>query len=167
MGPLLRHVSTIAAAVAIGACTSTPPDTSAADLEAINAMRSAWVAAINAEDAAALGALYTTDGVRMEDNLPAIVGRDAIEASYKELTSAYDCDVSLTPEETRVAGDWAFDRGQFAMHMMPKDPNAPMVMDQGKYLVILQKQADGSWQVAREIGNSNVPLPPPPTPASK
>jgi uncharacterized protein (TIGR02246 family) len=130
-------------------------------------MRSAWVAAINAEDAAALGALYTTDGVRMEDNLPAIVGRDAIEASYKELTSAYDCDVSLTPEETRVAGDWAFDRGQFAMHMMPKDPNAPMVMDQGKYLVILQKQADGSWQVAREIGNSNVPLPPPPTPASK
>jgi uncharacterized protein (TIGR02246 family) len=155
----------LAATLAVGACAGTAPDTSAADIETIAGVRNAFIAAMNAEDVEKLVALYTDDGIRMEDNMPAISGRDAIRASYKELTSAYDCDISLTPEETKVAGDWAFDRGQFMMHMMPRDPKGTMIMDQGKYLVILQKQTDGSWKVAREIGNSNVPLPPPPAPA--
>jgi ketosteroid isomerase-like protein len=70
-------------------------------------------------------------------------------------------DISLTSEELVVNGDWAFDRGQFMTHLMPKDPKAQMIMDQGKYIVILRKETDGSWRVAREIANSNIPLPPP------
>jgi ketosteroid isomerase-like protein len=111
-----------------------------------------------------VAALYTADAVRMEDNMPAVTSRASILEGLKELTAAWDCDISLQPEETVVAGNWAFDRGQFVMHMMPKSPGPEMVMDQGKYLVILQKQADGGWQIAREIGNSNVPLPPAPAP---
>jgi uncharacterized protein (TIGR02246 family) len=162
----IRVCSLAFAAAMVNACApAAPPDTTAADTEAISKLRAAWTAAITAEDAAATAALYTADAVRMEDNMPAIKGREAIEKSFAELVAGFDCDVSLTSEELVINGNWAYDRGQFMSHMMPKDPKADMIMDQGKYLVILQKQADGSWLVAREIGNSNVPLPPPPSTA--
>jgi uncharacterized protein (TIGR02246 family) len=145
------------AALVTGACAGAPPDTTAADLEAIAAVRSNYVAALNAEDAEKVAALYTQDAVRMASILEGL----------KEMTAAWDCDISLKPEETVVSGNWAFDRGQYMLHMMPKTPGPDMIMDQGKYLVVLQKQADGTWQIAREIGNSNVPLPPPPAPPQK
>jgi uncharacterized protein (TIGR02246 family) len=164
MSRLVRSSATLIVMLAVAACApAAPPDTTAADTDAINNLRAAWVAAINAEDATKTVALYTADAVRMEDNMPAITGREALQAAFTGLMSAFDCDVSLTSEELVIAGDWAFDRGQYMLHMMPKDPKAEMIMDQGKYIVVLQRQADGSWLVAREIGNSNVPLPPPAT----
>jgi ketosteroid isomerase-like protein len=34
-------------------------------------------------------------------------------------------------------------------------PQPDPIDDQGKYLVIFQRQADGSWRVARDMDNSN------------
>ena len=68
------------------------------------------------------------------------------------MMTGIDTDIQLKSEETVVNGDWAFDRGQFWLHVMSKDPKStmPMVMDQGKYLVILSKQPDGTgWKIAR------------------
>ncbi len=71
--------------------------------------------------------------------------------------------VTLLAEETKVLGDMAYDRGTFVMTMTPKD-GSPNVTENGKYLVLLQRGADGLWKVAREIGNSNDPMVPPPDP---
>ena len=164
---IVRHLSIVCAVLAIAGCTSTPPDTAAADTEAINRLRTDYIAAVNAEDAAKVAALFTEDGMRMEANMPAVKGREAIQKGLAELFAAFDADISITSEELVVNGDWAFDRGQYMTHLMPKDPKQQMIMEQGKYLVILQKGADGAWRVAREIGNSNIPLPPPPGPAAQ
>ena len=160
----VRVLSLAFAAAMVNACApAAAPDTTAADTEAIGTLRTAWVAAFNAEDAAKTAALYTPDAIRMEDNMPPIKGREAIQKGLSEVMSAYDCDISVTSEELVIAGNWAFDRGNFMSHLMPKDPKQQMIMDQGKYLAVLHKQPDGSWLLAREIGNSNVPLPPPPS----
>jgi uncharacterized protein (TIGR02246 family) len=161
-------LSAVLLLLAAAGCSTAPPDTTAADTEAVNNLRSAYIAAVNAEDAAKTAALYTEDAVRMEPNMPAVKGREAIQKALSEMMSGFDVDISLTSEELVVDGDWAFDRGQFMTHLMPKDPKAQMIMDQGKYIVILRKETDGSWRVAREISNSNIPLPPPPAaPAAK
>jgi ketosteroid isomerase-like protein len=47
------------------------------------------------------------------------------------------------------------------VHVTPKTAGASMVMQNGKYLVILQKQTDGSWKIARDINNSSDPSPAP------
>jgi uncharacterized protein (TIGR02246 family) len=160
---IVRSLSGVLPVLAMAACTSAPADSTAADTEAINKLRSDYIAAANAEDAAKVAALFTDDGMRMESNMPAIKGRDAIEKGLAQLMEGMDVDISITSEELVIADDWAFDRGQFMTHLMPKDPKQQMVMDQGKYIVILRRGADGSWRIAREIGNSNVPLPPPPS----
>jgi uncharacterized protein (TIGR02246 family) len=161
---MLRPVHVLSAVVGtlvLSACTSAPPDT-AADVKAIAGVRDAYVAAFSAEDADKTAALYTTDGIRMDDNRPLVSGRDAIRARYTEMMSGFDSDVQLKSEETVVNGDWAFDRGQTWLHLMPKDPKStvPMVMDQGKYLVVLKKQPDNSWLISRVMSNSNIGLPP-------
>jgi uncharacterized protein (TIGR02246 family) len=164
----LLPVPVLSAVLAIAGCTSGPADTSAADTEAINRLRSDYIAAVNAEDVEKTLALYTEDAVRLEPNMPAVKGREAIRQGLAAMMAAFDVDMSLTSEELVVNGGWAFDRGQYMNHLMPKDPKQQMVMDQGKYLVILRKQPDGAWRVAREMGNSNIPLPPAPTaPAAK
>ena len=59
-------------------------------------------------------------------------------------------------------GDWAFDRGQFTMTLTPKAGPAD-VTEHGKYLVLLQKQADGMEAGARNREpNMMMPGPAPP-----
>ena len=159
LAPLLF---TIVALLTTVGCSAAPPDTSA-DLKAIAAVRDAYVAAFNAEDADKTAAVYTTDAIAMGANEPQISGRDAIRENYKKTMAGMDFDIQLKSEETVVTGDWAFDRGQLWLHLMSKDPQSkmPMVMDQGKYLVILRKQPDNSWLVSRVMSNSSIPPPPP------
>jgi uncharacterized protein (TIGR02246 family) len=148
-----------------------PPDT-AADVTAINTLRSNFETAMKSNNPDNVVALYTEDAVVMPENEPAVKGKDAIAAYYKKMMDTYTVNATITAEETQVAGDWAFDRGQFVFAVTPKaapDPKAkpapgtmmPMAMtEQGKYLVVLQRQADKSWKVAREIGNPNTPMMP-------
>jgi ketosteroid isomerase-like protein len=38
-------------------------------------------------------------------------------------------------------------------------PDGKMVMDDGKYATVWKKQVDGSWKLAVDMFNSNMPLP--------
>ena len=159
----MRVVVVILGALALNACGPAPPDT-AADLKAIGDVRNAYVDAFNAEDAGKTAALYATDALYMADKAQQIYGRDKILARYKEIMAGMDCDIQLKAEETVVNGDWGFERGQTWVHIMAKDPKStiPMIMDQGKYLVVFKKQPDGGWLLSRVMTNSNIGLPPSP-----
>ena len=157
----MRALCAILGALILAGCQQAPADDSA-DLKAIGGLRDAYVAAFNAEDAEKTAALYATDGILLEDRMPLVSGRDAIRGHYAKIIDGMDTDIQLKAEETVVNGDWAFDRGQAWVHIMSKDPksNLPMIMDQGKYLVILKRHADNSWQLARVISNSSIGPPP-------
>jgi ketosteroid isomerase-like protein len=66
--------------------------------------------------------------------------------------------IELMPEETRLMGDWAFDRGMYDVTAMVKNGGRKMA-EHGRYLVVMQKQADGSWKVARDFDNIDSPPP--------
>ena len=158
----MRVVVVVLGVLALNACAPAAADT-AADLKAIDGLRSAYVAAFNAEDADKTAAVYSADGIYMGDEAQQVIGRDALRARYKQIMAGFDCDIQLKAEETVVNGDWAFERGQTWVHLMPTAPKStvPMVMDQGKYLVILKKQPDNSWLISRLTVNSNIGPPPP------
>lgn len=147
--------------------TPEPKRDVAADTAAINALRDKVTAAFNSADAAALAAAYADDAIMMNPNQETVEGKQAIQASYeamfKENAGKIAVTLVLTPLETQLAGDWAYDRGNATSSITPK--SGKPVEQSGKYLVILKRQSDGSWKLHREMSNMNNP--PPSAPGKK
>ena len=129
----------------------------AADLAAVNALRGKFRAAFNSNDAGALAALYADDAIVMLPNQPAVEGRPAIQSLYEAMFKANAVKIAITPLETQLAGDWAYDRGNATTTITPKS-GKPMERS-NKYLTIYKRQSDGSWKIYRDISNSNEPPP--------
>jgi uncharacterized protein (TIGR02246 family) len=129
----------------------------AADRAAIDKLRSDYQSAFNSNDASAAAAHFTETAVSMPPNHEALSGRQAITDDMVAMFEGMGAELTISSEEVEVAGDWAFDRGTYTMKLTPKGDGDPME-DKGKYIVILEKQADGSWKLAREVWNSDNPL---------
>src|SRR5690348_12840450 len=106
MSRVLRFVPASALAMSMAACSS-PTSRSAtgdpaADMAAITNVRAAFSESMGAGDAARLASLYTADAVLMNENEPAVVGRDAILAAHQKTLNAYFPMLALMPDETKV-----------------------------------------------------------------
>lgn len=124
---------------------------------AIDELRTKYLAAENAGDAAALAALYADDGVYMPSNMPAASGKAAIQALFEQMFTQMSSSGSATPASVDIAGDWAIERGDYKTTMTPKAGGKPME-DTGKYVVVSRK-SDSGWKVHYLIWNSDMPLP--------
>ena len=155
----MRHrLPAVAALLIVAACAPTSeghrPESrgaSAQDLAAISRLHDAYVLAHNDADVARMTALFSEDAVLMPTDEPAITGREAIGEHYQEFFDQTPSKILLRPVETRVAGDWAFERIEMTMTMPGGGGNA--MEAQVKYLWILERQKDGSWKIARAIYN--------------
>jgi len=124
----------------------------------IDRLRDTHVAALNNGDAEAWVACFTDDGVQMPPHFATNVGKAAVRGWSQGFLSLFGCRFSLSVDEVRVASDWAFERGRYTIALTPKAGGGPM-NDSGKYITIYQCQSDGSWKIARDIWNSDQPLP--------
>jgi len=129
-----------------------------ADLAAIDKVRDIHVGALNAGNADAWVGLFSDDGVQMPPNAPANVGRETIGPWSRGLLDNFAVQFGLTVDEVRVLGEWAFERGDYAISLTPAAGD-PSMQDSGNYVTIYQKNAGKGWQMARDIWNSNNPLP--------
>ncbi|HEX4997738.1 MAG TPA: SgcJ/EcaC family oxidoreductase [Terriglobia bacterium] len=154
---MLTLTATLLTCALIG-CAPPPSNESPSnsDTTPIDKVRTDFSDAFNAGDAARVAGLYTADGVVMPAHQPAITGHDAIENYNKQMFDMYTAKISITPAETKVYGDRGMDRGTFTLELTPKAGGNP-IMDEGKYLVLLQRQSDGSWKVTHDIDNTNLP----------
>jgi len=157
----LRSLAAGLAAAGLLACTSHGNETaptgamtlgaSAEDLAAISRVHQQYVAAHNDSDADRLVALFTEDAVLMPMDEPSLSGRQAIREHYEEFFDQNPSAIELSPVETRVTGDWAFERIQVKV-TLPDGKGDDRHADV-KYLWILQRQPDRSWKIARAIYN--------------
>ena len=124
---------------------------------AIDQTRTAYVAAWKAADANKIADLYAENALLLYPNQPAVTGRSAIRDYFKEFFAEFpQNEFELTSAEIEVAGSWAFDRGVVHWKGIPRGGGKPLE-DSGKYLVVLQRQANGEWKVARDMDNSDLP----------
>jgi len=126
------------------------------DVAAIKASTEAFIQAVRFEDWAALAALYTEDAVFMPPNQPMVQGQAAIQTWMEEFPAVTK--YNLTAVEIDGQGDLAFVRGTYSMTIAPEGAPEP-IQDTGKYVEIRRKQQDGSWLMAVDIFNSDLPLP--------
>ena len=162
-------VPLVFAALLAGACRPAPGEgassaaataepLAAADLAAIRGTDSGFTTAAEAGNAAGVAAMYLPDAHLMPPNAAAIQGRDAIEKFWGGLLGAYQIQFSVTSDEVEGRGDLAYARGHYTLDGTPKAKGAP-IHDEGKFLEILRRQADGSWRYAVDMYSSDLPAP--------
>lgn len=157
-----RRIPLALLAVAMASAACQPPAQEAGplseeDVAAIRAVAVSYTEAMVANDYAAVAAHYTEDAVLMSPNAPLVEGRGAIQAAL-EASRGTVTEYSSTPVEIDGRGDLAYGRGTFTVASAVEGIPEP-VRDTAKYLVILRKQADGSWLLTQVCWNSDLPLP--------
>ena len=120
-------------------------------------VRDAWIAAVKAKDVDRLLSLLTEDAVFMHPNRPAVIGRAANRADLVTAFEKFQVDQRVVSDETVVAGEWAFDRAHVTTTITPVSGGNPVTV-RSKTITILRRQPDGSWKIARVIGNLDHPV---------
>jgi uncharacterized protein (TIGR02246 family) len=151
--------------VAMAGCSpaSAPPGGTASTAQDVAALRSAientnprFLDAFKRGDKAAMLAYYTEDAVVMMPNQPASRGRAAIDQSYTEFLSQMSYkDGGVRTQDVMVSGDLAVETGTYTWTLTMKSGGE--ISDNGKYVTVWKRQADGSWKIARDINNSDLP----------
>ena len=130
-------------------------------------IRDEYVSASRAGQADRVAALFTDNARLFCPHQPPMVGKSAILMYFKNFYNQFTpTNFELSPdipENAATAKSWAFDRGTYAMSVVSKG-GGPMIDDYGEYLVILQRQSDGSWRVACAMYTSSRPAQPAPQP---
>ena len=107
--------------------------------------------AFNRGDAAGCAAYFSEDVILMAPNQPMIRGKKAFEETYlSRIEQSTGGTHSNELVEFGVEGDLAYQIGTYAV----EGANPP---EQGKFLNILKRQADGTWKVAVSAFNSDGP----------
>jgi uncharacterized protein (TIGR02246 family) len=132
---------------------------SAEDVAAIKATTEAFNQAVNSKDWEALAALYSEDAVLMPPNQPLVRGRKAILTWNEEFPPMPEFNIIAL--EIDGGGNFAYVLGTYSMTIALEGLSEP-IQDTGKYIEIHRKQEDGSWLIAVDMFNSDLPPPPPP-----
>ena len=140
-------------ALLLSACTpapapqpAAPPDTRAADEEAIRGLVKDWAAAAQSKDPVKFTSFYADDAVLLLEQTPTISGKTAISEAMGPMMQ--DPNFSLTFATTRVdvamSGDLASEQGTFELRI--SDQTKKLVVTKGKYVVVWKKE-NGAWKV--------------------
>jgi uncharacterized protein (TIGR02246 family) len=125
------------------------------DRSAVRQATTELLAAVNASDIPRVLALWADDGVMMPPHHPAVQGRAAIERYFAERFAVTRFEFSFGPSEIWLAGDIAIERVAYAVAARPVSGGEP-VEDRGKGLHVYRREADGSWNLALDIWNSDL-----------
>jgi ketosteroid isomerase-like protein len=129
-------------------------DTRAQDLAAIEKMRKQDIAATLSRDTAALTELWTDDAVRLNQDGPDDIGKQAIRATNeRQKASTPELRVlSYVPEykELTITDGWAFEWRYYTGSYV-ESPGGEVKHIRGKVLAVLKRLPDGSWKCARAM----------------
>jgi len=125
------------------------------DDAAIDKVRLDFNAAFNEGNAAAMAQVINNDAVWMPPGMAAIAGKDNIVAHYAKTFAKVRAKFELKPGKIQLCGDWAFMNGAFSRADTPKAGGTVKKVS-GHYLLVLKKQQDGAWKIARDIWNGPV-----------
>jgi len=73
------------------------------------------------------------------------------------LFDLFEWQIAIHPDQVQVLGDQAYSYGIYEFVMMPRE-GGDISEGSGKFLTILQRQIDGSWKIAIDCFNYNVPI---------
>ncbi len=136
-----------------------PADTRAADEAALRDLDAQWSKATGTNSAEQFVSYFADDASLLPPNVATLTGKEAIQKWATELMAMPGMAVSWQPTKAEASrgGDLGFTLGTYEMTL--NDAKGKPMKDHGKYLTVWKKQADGSWKVAVDTFNSDLPAP--------
>lgn len=125
------------------------------DIDAIAALRQAFVTAIGSDDVEGMVTLLTEDGTAFPPNEPALVGRQANRAWHEQRIAEFQTAFTVSTDELIGDGDQAFERFSYTLTLTPRAGGDPLE-DSGRCVWLWRRQ-DGEWKIARAMWNSPEP----------
>jgi ketosteroid isomerase-like protein len=102
--------------------------------------------------------VFADDAVGMHNTLPPLIGKDAVR-QFGDMVAANVTieQMDIVVEEVRVNGSWALTRGSFVSKFVPKtvSDSASIPPSKGKFILLWERQTDGTWKVILDMGNSS------------
>jgi uncharacterized protein (TIGR02246 family) len=140
------------------AAPPTPPDTRAADEQAIRDSEAAWTKEYNAKDAEKVFAHYADDASSMIPDTPLMTGKAAIRAGQgpEFADPNFALDFHPTQVEVSKSGDLAYTQG-VTVYTSTDPKTKKVVVEKGNYVEVYRKQPDGTWKVIEDIATEEAP----------
>lgn len=108
------------------------------------------VGAIESDDPAAVASHFAPDGRYVPSGGTVYTGRQDIEAAYGQIVRVAS-GLQRTPARRQLVGDLGYEVGTFTQRNMIRGQTPVMV--RGNYLIVLQKQSDGTWKIREQVNN--------------
>jgi uncharacterized protein (TIGR02246 family) len=142
--------------LSLAACTQPPApvvDTREADIKAIDAVEAAALKAWTAKDMDGIMAQYAADATLVVTNAPVAKGTTELRGMLTELMKDPGLSLTLVAASTDVSGNIAYRKGSYTLHVTDPKTKKPII-EQGSYLNIFKKQADGAWRVVEDFNSA-------------
>ena len=132
----------------------------ASDKKSVDSLLAAdagWMKAFSAKDLAQSVAYFEENGSMLGPNAPIATGREAITKNLSQFFALPNVNLTWQADKAEVArsGELGYTSGTYRMTF--SDPSGKTVSDKGKYVTVWEKQKDGSWKVALDIFNTDLP----------
>lgn len=111
--------------------------------------------ALNANDLERILALYGSEPVFMPQHAPALVGRDAVRAGYRQVFDTLKLNIAFEIYEIEEMGDWAWARTSSAGHT--RILAAGVEVTEGNNELFIFRREGGEWRIHRYLFSTNQP----------
>ena len=148
----------VLAAILIVAAGCAPKADAPEDVAAIKALMAEWGQSASSGDASALAGYYTDNAVRMNMNVPILVGKEAIRSDWQSTLDRYTHVETDVAEDVQVVGDLAVARGTYTGKSTPKLPGGAVLNEKGKQVYVYRRQPGGAWKMIMDIWSSDLPV---------
>ena len=119
----------------------------------ILALIESWEKAAANKDAGAIAAFYAEHATLLPPGMPAIKGKQNIQNFWQGFLDAGASDARLRSVEVRGSEPFVYEIGEYnAMMPQPTGGTAP---GNGKYLVVWERQSDGTLKMVADMFSSN------------
>lgn len=96
--------------------------------------------------------LYTSDVVLLPPEGSIVVGERAVRAWHERMYKQKTTQITSVVERVEASGDWGVGWGIWRGTVAPTGAQSQTA--NGKFLVVVRRQSDGSWKIAREVWNA-------------
>ena len=141
--------------IALGLSTAAPAQTDDADANSVRAADAAWLKVYSAKDLQKSVAFFDDQGSMLSPNDPIATGKAAISKLIASDFSFGDLTWQVDKAGVAKSGELGYTSGRYKFSF--KDPSGKPATDNGKYLTLWKKQADGSWKVLYDMFNTDQP----------
>jgi ketosteroid isomerase-like protein len=123
--------------------------------EVVDAVAQAFHDGMASRDTAALASLYAENARFLPPGMEPCEGRAEVQTAMQVLLDMGARSLDVEPLEVHEADNLTIEYGRYRLGIEPE--GSEPVTDFGKYIVVHQRQADGSTKILYDIFNSNTP----------